>query len=277
MPSDKRQRQDEGRLLRLEAQRSTQQHDQRKRQFRTLAMIVGGVLVMAGGFAIFNSDPATDVSTGSSTTTTPAGDTVVLPQPGKTITGDTPCPAADGSAERATTFAQAPPMCIDPAKTYTATLVTSAGDIEIQLDATNAPQTVNNFVVLSRYHFYDDVPFHRIVPGFVNQAGDPIGPTPGNGGPGYTIPDELPKDPATAYPAGTVAMANRSPEPNSGGSQFFLVIGDEGGALSGAGSYSVFGKIVKGQDVSEAINKLAGPEDKPIKPVTIESVTITEA
>ena len=271
MPSDKRQRQDEGRLLRLEAQRSTQQKDQRKRQFRTLAMIVGGVLVMAGGFAIFNSDPATD-----ETTTTAAG-TVVLPPPGKTITGDTPCPAVDGSAERTTTFAKAPPMCIDPAKAYTATLVTSEGDIEIQLDATNAPQTVNNFVVLSRYHFYDDVPFHRIVPGFVNQAGDPIGPTPGNGGPGYTIPDELPKDPVTAYPAGTVAMANRSPEPNSGGSQFFLVIGDDGGALSGAGSYSVFGKIVKGQDVSEAINKLAGPEDKPTKPVTIESVTITEA
>ena len=61
---------------------------------------------------------------------------------------------------------------------------------------------MNNFVVLARYHFYDDVPFHRIVPGFVNQAGDPVGPEPGTGGPGYAIPDELPADPATAYAAG---------------------------------------------------------------------------
>jgi peptidyl-prolyl cis-trans isomerase A (cyclophilin A) len=119
------------------------------------------------------------------------------------------------------------------------------------------------------------VPFHRIVPGFVNQAGDPVGPTPGTGGPGYTIPDELPADPATAYPPGTVAMANAGPE--SGGSQFFLVIGDPNSALSGAGSYSVFGKVVEGQDVSEAINALGGEDELPTAPVAITSVTITEA
>ena len=106
------------------------------------------------------------------------------------------------------------------------------------------------------------------------QAGDPVGPTPGTGGPGYTIPDELPADPATAYPPGTVAMANSGPE--SGGSQFFLVIGDQNGALSGAGSYSVFGKVIEGQDVSEAINALGGPDELPTEPVTITSVTITE-
>jgi cyclophilin family peptidyl-prolyl cis-trans isomerase len=116
--------------------------------------------------------------------------------------------------------------------------------------------------------------FHRIVPGFVNQAGDPVGPEPGTGGPGYAIPDELPADPATAYAPGTVAMANSGPE--SGGSQFFLVIGDENGALSGAGSYSVFGSIVEGQDVSEAINALGNADQKPTKAVTITSVTITE-
>ena len=79
----------------------------------------------------------------------------------------------------------------------------------IELDAANAPETVNNFVVLSRYNFYDDVPFHRIVPGFVIQAGDPVGPQPGTGGPGYTIADELPADPATATPRG------RSPWPTA--------------------------------------------------------------
>ena len=265
--------------MRLEAERSTTQKVQRKRQFRTLALIIGAVVVVAGGIAIFSADDAEDTSSGdtsstSDTTVTPGSETVVLPGAGASITGETPCPPADGSAERTTSFEQPPPMCIDPAKSYTATLETTEGDIVIELDAANAPETVNNFVVLSRYHFYDNVPFHRIVSGFVNQAGDPVGPTPGTGGPGYTIPDELPADPATAYAPGTVAMANSGPE--SGGSQFFLVIGDENGSLSGAGSYSVFGKIVEGQDVSEAINALAGEGDVPTEPVAITSVTITE-
>ena len=264
--------------MRLEAQRSVSQKVQRKRQARTFGLIVGAVLVVAAGIALFSADDADDASTTDTSDTTDttdlAAETVVLPGEGASITGETPCPPADDSAERTTGFEQAPPMCIDPAKSYTATLHTTEGDIVIELDAANAPETVNNFVVLSRYHFYDNVPFHRIVPGFVNQAGDPVGPQPGTGGPGYAIPDELPADPATAYPAGTVAMANSGPE--SGGSQFFLVIGDPNGALSGAGSYSVFGKVVEGQDVSEAINALGGPDDLPTEPVAITSVTITE-
>ena len=263
--------------MRLEAQRTASQKVQRKRQARTIGLIVGAVIVVAGGIAIFSADDADDTSTtdtSETTDTTSGSETVVLPGAGASITGETPCPPADGSAERTTAFEQAPPMCIDPAKTYTATLETTEGDIVIELDAANAPETVNNFVVLSRYHFYDNVPFHRIVPGFVNQAGDPVGPTPGTGGPGYTITDELPADPTTAYAVGTVAMANSGPD--SGGSQFFLVIGDENGALSGAGSYSVFGKVIAGQDVSEAINALGGPDELPTEPVAITSVTITE-
>jgi len=277
MPSEKRQRQDEGRLMRLEAQRAATQKVQRKRQFRTLALIIGAIVAVAAGIAIFSADDAdkdTSTADSSSTTVDTSNPNVVLPGAGASIKGKTPCPPADGSAERTTSFEQAPPMCIDAAKAYTATLETTEGDIVIELDAKNAPETVNNFVVLARYHFYDNVPFHRIVPGFVNQAGDPVGPTPGTGGPGYTIPDELPKDPATAYPAGTVAMANSGPE--SGGSQFFLVIGDPNSALSGAGSYSVFGKVVDGQDVSEAINALGGDDELPTKPVAITSVAISE-
>jgi len=287
MPSDKRQRQDEGRLLRLEAQRVATQKDSRRRQVRSLALLLGGLLVVAGAIAIFSADGADEAlttdTTGSDATdatdgtdsTAPGTAEVILPGAGASITGETPCPEVDGSSERTTGFESPPPMCIDPARAYTATLTTTEGDIVIELDVANAPLTVNNFVVLSRYHFYDNVPFHRIVPGFVNQAGDPVGPQPGTGGPGYAIPDELPADPATAYPAGTVAMANSGPE--SGGSQFFLVIGDPNGALTGAGSYSVFGKITAGQDVSEAINALGGPGDLPTAPVAITSVAITEA
>jgi cyclophilin family peptidyl-prolyl cis-trans isomerase len=281
MPSDKRQRQDEGRLLRLEEQRLANQKVQRRRQLRYLGFILAAIVVAAGLISIFSADDAddpVDSADSSTTTTTEAtpGAEVVLPEAGASITGETPCPAADGTAERTTSFEQAPPMCIDAAKTYTATLATTEGDIVIELDPANAPQTVNNFVVLARYHFYDDVQFHRIVTGFVNQAGDPIGPEPGTGGPGYTIPDEAPADPATAYAPGTVAMA-RTQEPNSAGSQFFLVIGDEGGALSGTGTYAVLGKIIEGQDVSEAINTFGNAEQQPTKAITITSVTITES
>lgn len=275
MPSEKRQRQDAGRLQRLEAQRADARKGQRKRQARTVGLILAGLVVVAGAIALLSSDDG-EGDAASSTTTVPAESVVVLPGEGASITGETPCPAEDGSAERTTSFEQAPPMCIDPSKSYTATLSTTEGDIVVDLDAASAPETVNNFVVLSRYHFYDNVPFHRVVEGFVNQAGDPVGPEPGQGGPGYTIPDELPADPTTAYPPGAVVMANRGPE--SGGSQFFLVVGDPNGALSGAGSYSVFGTIVEGQDVSEAINALAGgPNDQPATAVAITSVTIAES
>jgi cyclophilin family peptidyl-prolyl cis-trans isomerase len=285
MPSEKRLRQDEGRLLRLEEQRVTSQRGQRKRTLRNLGFLLGGVLVIAGGIAILSGDDATDTDTTGTTTpgdstssTVPVAAEIVLPGAGAKITGDTPCPAADGSATRTTDFEKAPPMCIDAAKTYTATLKTTEGDVVIELDAAASPVSVNNFVVLARYHFYDNVAFHRIVPGFVDQAGDPVGPTPGVGGPGYTIPDEPPADPATAYAKGTVAMA-RTQAPNSTGSQFFLVIGDDGGALAQAGTYAVLGRIVEGQDVADTINTFGGAgdqADEPTKAVAITSVTITE-
>jgi cyclophilin family peptidyl-prolyl cis-trans isomerase len=274
MPSEKRQRQDEGRLLRLEEQRSATQKIQRKRQFRSLAIILIGIVAVAGGIAIFSADDADDDAT-TSTTGEVAAD-VVYPGEGAAITGETPCPAADGSAERTTSFEQAPPTCIDPAKSYTATVATTEGDIVIELDPASAPIAVNNFVVLARYHYYDNVPFHRIVPGFVDQTGDPVGPESGSTAPGYTIEDEPPADPATAYAPGTVAMA-RTQEPNSASSQFFFVVGDPNGALSGTGTYAAFGKIIEGQDVSEAINALGNEAEQPTKPVAVTSVTITES
>ena len=95
----------------------------------------------------------------------------------------TNCPNADGSSERITQFAEQPPMCIDTTKNYTATMETSMGDMIIHLDAVNAPLTVNNFVFLSRYHYYDGLIFHRIINGFMCQGGCPEGS--GRGGPGY--------------------------------------------------------------------------------------------
>jgi peptidylprolyl isomerase/peptidyl-prolyl cis-trans isomerase B (cyclophilin B) len=137
--------------------------------------------------------------------------------------------------------------------------------------------------VLARYHFYDGVPFHRIVPGFVDQAGTPVAEQSAEGQktPGYTIKDELPdatkvKVAADAYPEGTLAVANTG-SPNTGSSQFFIVIGSGGQQLSL--SYTPFGKVTGGLDVARKINTYgdSATNGTPTKQITITSVTITES
>jgi peptidylprolyl isomerase len=179
-------------------------------------------------------------------------------------------PAADGSSPKTQRFSAPPEMCIDPSKTYSAEMVTSMGTVVIALDPINAPKTVNNFVFLARYHYFEGVVFHRIIQGFMCQGGDPEGS--GRGGPGYKFADELPK--AGRYEIGSVAMANAGP--NTNGSQFFLISGPSGVRLPP--SYSLFGKIVKGLDVLDKMEKVqTGAGDRPVTPVTIDKVTITES
>jgi len=180
-----------------------------------------------------------------------------------------PIPNPDGSSEKRQKFDEVPPMIIDPAKNYAATMVTSHGTLEIVLDALAAPVTVNNFVYLARWHYYDGVIFHRIIPGFVLQGGDPGGT--GAGGPGYRFDDELPK--AGRYEVGSLAMANAGP--NTNGSQFFVISGPDGVRLPPL--YSLFGKVVKGLDVVATVNDLGSSSGKPRDRVVIESVTITES
>jgi cyclophilin family peptidyl-prolyl cis-trans isomerase len=161
-------------------------------------------------------------------------------------------------------------MCIDPSKRYTAEMVTSMGTLTIELDPAAAPKTVNNFVSLARYHYYDGVTFHRVIQGFVIQGGDPDGT--GRGGPGYRFEDELPKP--GRYEIGSLAMANAGP--NTNGSQFFIISGPSGAGLPP--QYSLFGKVLRGMDVVDRMEKVrTGPGDKPVEPMTIESVTVTES
>lgn len=154
-------------------------------------------------------------------------------------------------------YASPPPMQLDAAKTYSATLVTAKGTIELSLDAKAAPTTVNNFVFLAKHKFYDGLIFHRVEPGFVIQGGDPEGN--GSGGPGYTIPDEKT---GLKHVDGALAMAKTS-EPNSAGSQFYITLGAQ---PSLDASYTVFGQVTSGKDV---VAKIA-VGDK------IQSLTITE-
>jgi cyclophilin family peptidyl-prolyl cis-trans isomerase len=160
-------------------------------------------------------------------------------------------------------------MCIDPARTYGATMVTSKGTMTLSLDPVAAPTTVNNFVVLARYHYFDGVVFHRIIPGFVLQGGDPEGT--GRGGPGYRFADELPR--AGRYELGSLAMANAGP--NTNGSQFFVISGPDGMRLPP--QYSLFGKVVAGLDVVAAIDALGTRSGSPREKVVIESVSISES
>ena len=182
----------------------------------------------------------------------------------------TPIPPADGSGPRITEFSAAPEMIIDPAKSYSAELVTNLGTMNIHLDAIGAPATVNNFVFLARHHYYDGIIFHRIINGFMCQGGDPTGT--GRGGPGYRFADELPKP--GRYEIGSVAMANAGP--NTNGSQFFIVSGASGVRLPP--QYSLFGKVTKGLDVLEQMQSVATDRnDRPHEDVVIASVTITES
>ncbi|HLH45681.1 MAG TPA: peptidylprolyl isomerase [Acidimicrobiales bacterium] len=180
-----------------------------------------------------------------------------------------PCPNPDGSSPKQQSFDGPPPMCIDPARRYSAEMVTSAGTLTIALFADQAPKTVNNFVFLARYHYYEGIVFHRVIPGFVLQGGDPTGT--GRGGPGYRFEDELPRP--GRYEIGSLAMANAGPDTN--GSQFFVISGPQGVRLPP--QYSLFGKVVQGLDVVAAVDRLGTGSGTPKELVTIESVTITEA
>jgi peptidylprolyl isomerase len=172
------------------------------------------------------------------------------------------------SESRTTKFSAPPEMMIDPSKTYTAVMDTSMGSMTIELDAANAPLTVNNFVFLATNRYYEGVTFHRIIQGFVCQGGDPEGT--GRGGPGYRFADEEVKKP---YEIGSLAMANAGPDTN--GSQFFLISGPSGVRLPP--QYNHFGKVTEGLDVVDQMEKVpTGPGDRPREQVVINGVTVTE-
>lgn len=164
-------------------------------------------------------------------------------------------------------WASPPAMSIDPSASYTAVLNTTAGPITIELLAADAPNTVNNFVFLAREGFYDNVIFHRTIPGFMIQGGDPTGT--GGGGPGYRFADEPVNRP---YSRGVMAMANAGP--NTNGSQFFLMHAD----YPLPPNYTIFGQTVAGQETIDTIatapTREGGEGSSPVNPVTIQSVEI---
>ncbi len=163
-------------------------------------------------------------------------------------------------------YASPPAMALAPGRKYSASIETSAGTMTAELFSDEAPSTVNNFVFLAREGFYDGVIFHRVIPGFMIQGGDPTGT--GTGGPGYKFADEPVSRP---YKRGILAMANAGK--NTNGSQFFVMHSDYGLPPN----YTIFGRLTGGEDVLDAIATApTGAGDRPRTPVKINGVTISE-
>ncbi len=169
-------------------------------------------------------------------------------------------------------YSQPPPMTISRNSTFTANIRTNKGDITIELFASEAPVTVNNFVFLAREGFYDGVVFHRVIKDFMVQTGDPTGT--GAGGPGYVFDDE----PVTrGYSRGIVAMANGGP--NTNGSQFFIV---QGATVSLEPKYTIFGQVIEGMDTVDVLANTPvrltarGVASIPTEVLRIETIEISE-
>jgi peptidyl-prolyl cis-trans isomerase B (cyclophilin B) len=159
---------------------------------------------------------------------------------------------------------------LDPKKTYIATVTTNCGTFEIELAVKQAPKTAASFVSLAKQHFFDGLTFHRIVPSFVIQGGDPSGN--GTGGPGYSITEAPPS--GLSYSHGVVAMAKSGSEPaGTSGSQFFVVTAPDAGLPP---DYALLGKVTKGLDVADAIGVVpTSSNEQPVDPVVMSSVKIT--
>jgi cyclophilin family peptidyl-prolyl cis-trans isomerase len=237
-----------------------------------VAMLVCG-LAACGSSASSSSKtatkpPATSGTSGGVTTTAPSA-----------AGCEVPTPAQHGNGKQ---YSSAPAMTIDPAKTYTATVLTTCGTFTVALDAKHAPKGVNNFVFLARQGFYDGLKWHRVVPNFVIQGGDPVGD--GTGGPGYEVVTETP---SKGYFQGDLAWAKTAVQPpGTAGSQFFVVTGDPSPLdatkrVSGTKTtydYGEFGHITSGYAVAKRIESFAPPsgDGAPTTPMYIVKVTITE-
>ena len=182
-----------------------------------------------------------------------------------------PSAAAPAEQKTAKQYDKPPEMKIDPNKKYTATIDTSKGKIVVELFAKEAPKTVNSFVFLAKEKFYDGIIFHRVIPGFMIQGGDPTGS--GRGGPGYEFENEN-KESSHGFGPGTLAMANAGLDTN--GSQFFIVDGPSAAHLT-ADRYTIFGEVKDGQKVvNEIANAPKDDSDRPNEAITIKSITIEE-
>jgi cyclophilin family peptidyl-prolyl cis-trans isomerase len=281
VPSEKRARQRSAREARLAAQaKARKRHTQMRNGIIVVvvaAVIVGIVALVSGNSPKkpASADKTTTTVKGATTTTTvasSAADTKAQAA-ANTVAVKAGCPANPKTTVNTQKYSAYPAMTLDTSKLYSATVVTTAGTFIMSLDARSAPKTVNSFIFLADKGFYHCVIFHRVIPDFMDQTGDPTGT--GTGGPGYEFANEnIPK----SYATGDVAMANSGA--NTNGSQFFIVV--PGGATQldadlSSGGYSLFGSIASGINVVEQINAQGTTAGTPAVTERILSVAIHEA
>ena len=190
---------------------------------------------------------------------------------GDTTTTATDCADVEAPDAREPGSNEAPSEPLDASKTHTLTFDTSCGSFTVTLDAESAPKTAASLVALANAGYFDDTVFHRVVPGFVIQGGDPT--QSGSGGPGYSTVDVPPSD--AAYTQGVVAMAKSGVEaPGTAGSQFFVVTGDDAGLPP---DYAVVGEVTDGLDAVLRIDALGVGDGPPSQSVVVNTVTVGES
>jgi cyclophilin family peptidyl-prolyl cis-trans isomerase len=230
--------------------------------YRLFAII--GAVAIIGGLAFSAISGNVGVGGGNDTSVRGGGVTrEETPSPDET--------SETGASANIKQYPAPPALSIDTTRDYIATIKTEKGDITVELFASEAPETVNNFVFLARDGFYDGVTFHRVIKGFVAQSGDPTGT--GNGGPGYDLATEETNEPLTA---GTLAMANRRVAGGANnGSQFFITLEDENTLQ---GTHTAFGRVIEGMDVLAQLTE-RNPELNPNLPPgdRIQSITIEDS
>jgi cyclophilin family peptidyl-prolyl cis-trans isomerase len=249
--TEKRQRQKAGRDARRAAAAKAKKRKQLIR--RSIIVVVGLAIIIGISVAVTSGGGSNKPSTTSTTAAASAASASSAQAAADKVAVAAGCPSSPTAKLTKPSWKTAPPMTIDTSKTYSATIKTDVGSFVVNLDATTTPATVNNFVFLAQQKFYNCVTFHRVIPKFMDQTGDPTGT--GSGGPGYQFADELPKAASPQYPLGSLAMANSGP--NTNGSQFFVVAGAEGESL--APNYTLFGQVTSGMSVVETINADGNP------------------
>jgi cyclophilin family peptidyl-prolyl cis-trans isomerase len=262
--------------------RASQRADRRRRLIAIAAVVVALLFVVGFVVAAANTNQSSTASTttsttAGSTTSVTDGPTVTVPtaKGGAALTGATPCPAADGSSPRTTSFAQPPPTCVDPKTTYDAIVTTSEGSFKFLLNSTLAPTAVNNFVVLARYHYWDGTTVSNITTDTTLQAGA-VTNAGGKPGPGYSLPAEYQQHGSTqgvVITPGTLAMATISPDSLRYGGEFMITLGNKATDLPG--TTTVLGLMLDdpGNTLGK-MNALGTQSGGPTKLVTITSVQI---
>lgn len=283
MGTEKRDRQKANKAARLAAEAK---QEARRRQIRLIRnAVILAVVIIVVGFLLAGCGSSEGSAGGADApATTATTDGAASESEGPTY-GPTECPPEDGVDEAQIDFDAGFAQCIDPAKQYSATVVTTEGTVEVDLDTERTPVTVNNFVALARYGYYDGTDMFRteagsgIIQGGAPHTQDNSDPGPG---PNFFVPDEALPFSSEDYGPGTLAMA-RTQAPDSASGQYFF-LSNEGGRYLGdpaqgptAGSYVAFGTATEGLDVLEAIAALDDGSSQPSRQVTVESVTITES